>query len=262
MLLSSFSHHPEINQETTHIFCRRVFFLFWVWLYRNLMGRIGTYTRIICNDYIHGHRGLGGCHPLPPARGGAKNCNRKNTIGKFTLPLLDPTPPWRPQSHPPGGPRVPMYAPGNHNVPWWKISMQKCIKCQIYTIPFWPSENLLETLEKNFAAKRLKMRFFENRFWPPPPPQPRPPLGVRPCPPMQFKFTVSGISKINQKEIKKPRGKILPILPEQLRGEIRKKWDLLKRFNIAIDFSVIFNTFKITGPGGWMIHTRSSCADV
>ena len=44
----------------------------------------------------------------------------------------------------------------------------KCIKGQIYTIPFWPLENRLETLEKNLAAKRLKVRFFENRFDPPP----------------------------------------------------------------------------------------------
>ena len=94
-------------------------------------------------------------------------------------------PPWPPQGgmsfdHPPGGSKFfqrkitekailhyPFMTPGNHNVPWWKISMQKCIKSQIYTIPFWPSENPLETLEKNFAAKRSKMRFFENRFWPP-----------------------------------------------------------------------------------------------
>ena len=43
--------------------------------------------------------------------------------------------------------------------------MQKCIKNQIYT----PLENLLETLEKNFAAKRLKKEVFENRVWPPTP---------------------------------------------------------------------------------------------
>ena len=61
----------------------------------------------------------------------------------------------------------PFMTPGKHHVPRWKFSLQKCIKSQIYNIPFWPVvANLIETFEK-LAAKRLKIRFLENRFWPP-----------------------------------------------------------------------------------------------
>ena len=63
--------------------------------------------------------------------------------------------------------------------------MKKYIKSQIYTITFWPSENLRETLEKNFAAKRLKMSFSKIDFDAPPPPS-LTPLGVRPYPPMIY----------------------------------------------------------------------------
>ena len=46
--------------------------------------------------------------------------------------------------------------------------MKKCTKTQIYTIHFWHSEKLLETLEKNFAAKRLKMGLSKIDFDPTP----------------------------------------------------------------------------------------------
>ena len=65
-----------------------------------------------------GTGGLGGWHPLPPVMGGGvwhprgrsenqtppagggRKMNRKNTIGKYTLPLLDPTPPNDPDHSP------------------------------------------------------------------------------------------------------------------------------------------------------------------
>ena len=88
-------------------------------------------------------------------------------------------PPWTPSTPLAADPQPPadqntnlhylFCTPGKKNAQSWKCSMKKCIKSHIYTISLWPSENLRETLEKNFAVKRLKMRFFENRFWLPTP---------------------------------------------------------------------------------------------
>ena len=56
--------------------------------------------------------------------------------------------------------------------------MQKWIHSQIYTIPFWPSENLIETLEKKFRRETLKYDAFRKSIITPPPhPPPSTPLG-------------------------------------------------------------------------------------
>ena len=62
----------------------------------------------------------------------------------------------------------PSWPPGNHNATRWKFSMQKCIKSQIYTPFLTLGEPVWDLRKKNFAAKRLKIRVFENLFWPHP----------------------------------------------------------------------------------------------
>ena len=48
-----------------------------------------------------------------------------------------------------------------------------------FTLPFWPLEDPLETLEKKFRRQTLKNEVFRKSIWPPPQTPPLTPLG---CP--------------------------------------------------------------------------------
>ena len=76
------------------------------------------------------------------------------------------------------------WLPWNHNVPLWKISMQKCIKSQMYTFLFDPRRTSLK-LYKKVRREKLKNEVFRKSILTPPPTS-TPPLAdlARPCPPM------------------------------------------------------------------------------
>ena len=108
---------------------------------------------VAVHRWAQGVRGLTPLDPLnppsPPTKTqGAKNCNRKNTLD--------------PNLH------NQFLTPGNHNVPRWKFSIQKCINRKIYT-PFLTLGEPPWNFRKKFRRETLKRRFFEHRFWPPPP---------------------------------------------------------------------------------------------
>ena len=58
--------------------------------------------------------------------------------------------------------------PGNHNVPRWKFSMQKCIKSQIYT-PFLALGEPPRDLRKKFRREMLKNEVFRKSILTPTP---------------------------------------------------------------------------------------------
>ena len=95
------------------------------------------------------------------------------------IPLWIPLDPLNPPPHPADqntNLHYPFWTPGNKNGHRRRFSMQKCIKSQNYTIHFWPSENLLETLEKKICRETLKSEVFRKSILTPHP-LPRPPWG-------------------------------------------------------------------------------------
>ena len=77
---------------------------------------------------------------------------------------------------------LPLHDPGNHNVPWWKISMQKCIKGK-FTLSLLDPWTTSLRLEKKISPRNAQNEVFRKSLLTHP--HPLDPLGVLPCPSMR-----------------------------------------------------------------------------